>query len=62
MFITNAQCRAARGLLNWTQAELARRLSISVVSVRAFEKGGSFSYAFFVAPSSYKSRLPRPLT
>ncbi|KAB2701756.1 hypothetical protein F9K97_11050 [Brucella anthropi] len=33
--MTNAQCRAARGLLNWTQAELARRLSISVVSVRA---------------------------
>ncbi|WP_109368523.1 MULTISPECIES: helix-turn-helix domain-containing protein [Ochrobactrum] len=38
--ITAAQCRAARGLLDWTQAELAQRLSMSVVSVRAFEKGG----------------------
>jgi transcriptional regulator with XRE-family HTH domain len=39
--ITSEQCRAARGLLNWTQAELAARSSLSVVSVRAFEKGGS---------------------
>ncbi|MFK4063069.1 helix-turn-helix domain-containing protein [Brucella anthropi] len=38
--MTAAQCRAARGLLDWTQAELARRLSMSVVTVRAFEKGG----------------------
>lgn len=39
--ITAAQCRAARGLLDWTQTELARRLSMSVVTVRAFEKGGA---------------------
>ncbi len=38
--ITAEQCRAARGLLDWTQAELARHVSISVVSLRAFEKGG----------------------
>ncbi|MGK6317137.1 helix-turn-helix domain-containing protein [Neorhizobium sp. DT-125] len=38
--ITAEQCRAARGLLDWTQAELARRVSISVVSLRAFERGG----------------------
>lgn len=34
------QCRAARALLNWTQADLANRVSISAVSIRAFEKGG----------------------
>lgn len=34
------QCRAARALLNWTQAELAERTAISAVSIRAFEKGG----------------------
>ena len=34
------QCRAARALLNWTQAELASRTAISAVSIRAFEKGG----------------------
>lgn len=38
--ISSEQCRAARALLDWTQAELARRVSISAVSVRAFEKGG----------------------
>lgn len=34
------QCRAARALLDWTQAELAERAAISAVSIRAFEKGG----------------------
>jgi transcriptional regulator with XRE-family HTH domain len=34
------QCRAARALLNWTQADLADRTSLSAVSIRAFEKGG----------------------
>jgi transcriptional regulator with XRE-family HTH domain len=38
--ISPEQCRAARALLNWTQAELAERVSISAVSIRAFEKGG----------------------
>ncbi len=40
MEITPEQARAARGLLNWTQADLAERVSISAVSIRAFEKGG----------------------
>jgi transcriptional regulator with XRE-family HTH domain len=31
------QCRAARGLLNWTQAELAIRAGISRSTVRDFE-------------------------
>jgi DNA-binding XRE family transcriptional regulator len=38
--ITAEQCRAARALLNWTQDELAKRVSVSAVSIRAFEKGG----------------------
>lgn len=38
--VSPEQCRAARALLNWTQAELAERVSISAVSIRAFEKGG----------------------
>jgi transcriptional regulator with XRE-family HTH domain len=40
MPVTPEQCRAARGLLNWTQADLSARVSISAVSIRAFEKGG----------------------
>ena len=38
--ITPEQCRAARALLNWTQDELAKSVSVSAVSIRAFEKGG----------------------
>lgn len=34
------QCRAARALLDWTQAELAEQAPISAVSIRSFEKGG----------------------
>lgn len=39
--ISSAQCRAARSLLNWTQGDLAERVGLSAVSVRAFEKGGA---------------------
>src|SRR5215207_9312771 len=35
-----AQCRAARALLDWTQSDLSGRSGLSVVSIRAFEKGG----------------------
>lgn len=38
--MTPEQCRAARALLNWTQTDLSDRVSISAVSLRAFEKGG----------------------
>lgn len=35
--ITPAQCRAARGLLNWTQDELATAAEVGVVTIRQFE-------------------------
>ena len=34
-----AQCRAARGLLNWNQEELARQAGVSRSTVREFEAG-----------------------
>jgi len=37
--ITSAQCRAARGLLDWTQQELADRAGIGIVTVRQVEAG-----------------------
>jgi ribosome-binding protein aMBF1 (putative translation factor) len=33
------QCRAARGWLGWSQQELADRASVSLSTVRDFEKG-----------------------
>ena len=38
--ITPAQCRAARGLLDWTQQELADQARVAVVTVRQLEAGG----------------------
>jgi transcriptional regulator with XRE-family HTH domain len=38
--ITASQCRAARGLLNWSQQELADAAHIGVATVRVFEGGG----------------------
>lgn len=37
MILFPAQCRAARGLLNWTQAELATLAGVSRSTVRDFE-------------------------
>jgi transcriptional regulator with XRE-family HTH domain len=37
--ITSSQCRAARGLLEWTQQELADRAGVGIVTVRQFEGG-----------------------
>jgi transcriptional regulator with XRE-family HTH domain len=33
------QCRAARGWLEWTQQELAKRAGVGLSTVRDFEKG-----------------------
>ena len=38
--ITPAQCRAARALLDWTQADLGKVTGLSAFTIRAFEKGG----------------------
>lgn len=35
--MTPEQCRAGRGLLNWTQDDLAQQASVSSVTVRNFE-------------------------
>ncbi|MBN9506052.1 MAG: helix-turn-helix domain-containing protein [Altererythrobacter sp.] len=37
MILLPEQCRAARALLNWTQAELARYAGVSRSTVRDFE-------------------------
>lgn len=39
--ITASQCRAARGLLDWTQQELADAARIGVATVRQFEGEGA---------------------
>jgi hypothetical protein len=37
LMITASQCRAARGLLDWTQQELADAARVGVATVRVFE-------------------------
>ena len=37
--MTPEQCRAARALLDWGQAELAEKAAVGVVTVRQFEAG-----------------------
>jgi transcriptional regulator with XRE-family HTH domain len=39
--ITPAQCRAARGLLDWTQQDLADKARVGIVTLRQFESGAS---------------------
>lgn len=39
MSLTPEQCRAGRGLLDWTQEELAERAGVSRGTVRGFESG-----------------------
>lgn len=37
--LSPAQCRAARGLLDWTQDDLAERAGLSRSTIRGFERG-----------------------
>ena len=37
--ITPAQCRAARGLISWSQQDLARAARIGIVTVHQLEAG-----------------------
>ena len=39
--ISSAQCRAARGLLNWTQNDLASAAGVGATTVRQFELAGA---------------------
>jgi predicted transcriptional regulator len=39
--VTSAQCRAARGLLDWSQQDLAHEAGIGIVTVRQLEAGAS---------------------
>jgi transcriptional regulator with XRE-family HTH domain len=44
MSITPGQCRAARGLLNWSQRELVERSGVSQAAIANFERGASIPY------------------
>lgn len=39
MILTPAQCRAARGLVAWSQDQLAKHADVGNSTVRDFEKG-----------------------
>ena len=39
--VSPAQCRAARGLLDWNQQELARQAGVGIVTVHQLESGTS---------------------
>ena len=37
--ITPTQCRAARGLLDWSQQDLAEKAGVGIVTIRQLESG-----------------------
>jgi transcriptional regulator with XRE-family HTH domain len=43
--LTPEQCRAARGLLDWTQEELAERADVSRSTIRDFENGRHYLHS-----------------
>ena len=55
IFHTPAQCRAARGLLNCSQQQLADRASVSVTTLRNFERGASELLRNNLQPSARSS-------
>lgn len=42
--LTPGQCRAARGFLDWTRAELAERTGLSLSTIASFEQGKRGTY------------------
>jgi transcriptional regulator with XRE-family HTH domain len=44
MSLSSSQCRAARGLLNWSQAELAAASKVATKTVADFERGSRTPY------------------
>ena len=64
------QSRAARGWLDWSQEDLAKRANVSLSTVRDFEKGrrvpipnnlGAIRLAFEIAGASFLYRGDAPL-
>jgi transcriptional regulator with XRE-family HTH domain len=49
MAFTNAQCRAARALLNWTQDDLAAHSKITQKTIADFERGATRPHAHTLA-------------
>lgn len=45
MSITVEQCRAARGLLGWSQAELSKASATATKTIADFERGAREPYA-----------------
>jgi transcriptional regulator with XRE-family HTH domain len=41
LMITSAQCRAARGLIGWSQQDLAKSAGVGTVAVHQLESGRS---------------------
>ena len=44
MVISSAQCRAARGLLSWSQGDLHKASKVAVKTITDFEKGSRKPY------------------
>jgi transcriptional regulator with XRE-family HTH domain len=42
--VTPAQCRAARALLNWSQADLVTHSGVSAKSIADYERGATKPY------------------